>query len=137
MHKGEALKVSHVSFRSGHLYIDLGNVSPHAVTRGIGAFAHESVEMGTVSISIRAGSKGNDLDGADALAAQWLKPFNTADEAASFGNTSSGVFVKQVKAGMSFAEVENALGVPTTKVDLNDKVLYRYKDCLLYTSRCV
>jgi hypothetical protein len=41
------------------------------------------------------------VDKADALAAQWLKPFDTAAETASFGNTSSGVFVKQVKAGIS------------------------------------
>lgn len=31
-------------------------------------------------------------------------------------------------AGMSFAEVESALGVPQTRVDLGDKVLYKYKD---------
>jgi len=128
VHKGEVLRVSHVSFRAGHLVIDLRNVSPHAVTRGIGAFAHESLETGKVSFSTRAGSKGNDFDKADALAAQWLKPFETAVAAASFGNTSSGVFVKQVKAGMSFAEVESVLGVPQTRVDLGEKVLYKYKD---------
>ena len=127
MHKGEVLKVSHVSFQSGYLFIDLRNVSPHAVTRGIGAFAHESMEMGKVAIFVWS-DKGRDLDQAEALAAQWLKPFDTAAEAASFGNTSSGVFVKQVKAGMSFAEVESALGAPQTRVDLGEKVLYKYKD---------
>ena len=29
---------------------------------------------------------------------------------------------------MSFAEVESALGVPQTRVDLGEKVLYKYKD---------
>jgi hypothetical protein len=29
---------------------------------------------------------------------------------------------------MSFAEVEEALGVPQTRVDLGGKVLYKYKD---------
>jgi hypothetical protein len=29
---------------------------------------------------------------------------------------------------MSFAEVETALGVPQTRVDLGEKVLYKYKD---------
>jgi hypothetical protein len=33
-----------------------------------------------------------------------------------------------VKAGISFADVEKALGVPQTRVDLGEKVLYRYKD---------
>jgi hypothetical protein len=46
----------------------------------------------------------------------------------SLGNTSSGVFVKQVKAGMSFAEAEKALGVPLTRVELEEKVLYKYED---------
>jgi hypothetical protein len=38
------------------------------------------------------------------------------------------VEVKQVKLGMSFAEVEQVLGVPATRIDLNTKVLYKYKD---------
>lgn len=38
------------------------------------------------------------------------------------------VQVKQVKLGMSFAEVEEALGLPATRVDLGAKVLYKYKD---------
>jgi hypothetical protein len=29
---------------------------------------------------------------------------------------------------MSFAEVEDALGLPVTRVDLGEKVLYKYKD---------
>ena len=126
IHKGEVLKVSRTSFAGGYLHIEVKTVSPHSATRGIGAFAHQSVEMGIATISI-ASDKG-DVDKADALAAQWLMPFDTTAEAASFGNTSSGVFVKQVKAGMSFAEVESALGVPLTRVDLGEKVLYKYKD---------
>jgi hypothetical protein len=127
MHFGEVLKVSQVSFVKGNLWIRLLNVSPHGVTRGIGAFAHESPEMGSVVMIIWS-DNGKDLDKADALAAQWLKPFDTAADAVTFGNTSSGVFVKQVKAGMSFAEVEKALGVPETRVDLGEKILYKYKD---------
>lgn len=126
MRKGEVLKVAHTSFSGGYFHIEVNTVSPHSATRGIGAFAHESVEMGTAAISI-ASDKG-DVDKADALAAQWFQPFATAGDAASFGNTSSGVFVKQVKAGMSFAEVEAALGLPQTRVDLGEKVLYKYKD---------
>jgi hypothetical protein len=126
IHKGEVLKVSHASFAGGYLHIELKTVSPHSATRGIGAFAHESMEMGIATISIASG-KG-DADMADAQAAQWFTLFNTAADAAKFGNTASGVFVNQVKAGMSFAEVETALGVPQTRVDLDEKVLYKYKD---------
>lgn len=126
IHKGEVLKVSHTSFAGGYLHFELKTVSPHSATRGIGAFAHESIEMGITTISV-ASDKG-DADMADAHAAQWFTPFNTAADAAKFGNTASGVFVNQVKAGMSFAEVETALGVPQTRVDLGEKVLYKYKD---------
>ena len=82
--------------------------------------------MGIAAISI-ASDKG-DVDKADVFAAQWLKPFDTAVDAAKFGNTASGVFVNQVKAGMSFGDVEGALGLPQTRVDLGEKVLYKYKD---------
>ncbi len=128
MHKGEVLKVSHVSLHLGYLFVALKNVSPHSVTRGIGAFAHESIEVGGVTIRIRAGRDGKDLDQAESLASRWLRPFDTAADAARFGNTATGVFVNQVKAGMSFAEVERALGLPQTRVDLGEKVLYKYKD---------
>lgn len=105
-------------------------LSPHAVTRGIGAFAHQSMELGGASIAIYAGPSGVDFAAADALAAQWftlLDGTNSAD-AAQLGNTAAGIFVNQVKLGMSFAEVESALGVPQTRVDLGEKVLYKYKD---------
>ena len=68
------------------------------------------------------------LDAADKLVAYWFKTFDTAADAAKLGNTATGVFVNQVKAGMTFAEVEQALGVPQTRVDLGEKVLYKYKD---------
>jgi len=88
------------------------------------------MELGRAYVAIYAGPSGVDFTAADALFAQWftlLDGTNPAD-AAQLGNTASGVFVNQVKAGMSFAEVESALGVPLTRVDLGEKVLYKYKD---------
>jgi len=35
---------------------------------------------------------------------------------------------KEIKLGMTIAEVENILGPPATKIDLGEKVLYKYKD---------
>lgn len=35
---------------------------------------------------------------------------------------------KEIKLGMTIADVENILGPPVTKVDLGEKVLYKYKD---------
>jgi hypothetical protein len=127
MHHGEVLKVVSVALSSGYFRIVLKGVSPHNVSVGLGAFAHESVESARVGILVWS-EKGRDLDKADALLSQWLKPLDTETDATSLGNTSSGVFVKQVRAGMSFAEVEQALGLPQTRVDLGEKVLYKYRD---------
>ena len=41
---------------------------------------------------------------------------------------NSGVFVKEVKLGMTPAEIVAALGLPETKADLGEKVLYKYKN---------
>ena len=139
--KGEVLKItavrlinvrkaSHGFEKGGYLDLTIENLSPHAVTRGIGAFAHESMELGRAYMAIHAGPSGVDFAAADTLAAQWftlLDGTNPAD-AAQLGNTAAGIFVNQVKSGMSFAEVESALGVPQTRVDLGEKVLYKYKD---------
>jgi hypothetical protein len=127
--KGEVLEVTHVGFGGGgRLVIGVRNVSPHAIDRGIGAFSHQSLERGTAAVEFRAGVGGKDLDAADQLAALWFKPFDTAADAAKLGNTASGVFVNQIKVGMTFAEVEQVLGVPQTRVDLGEKILYKYKE---------
>ena len=139
--KGEVLKITAVRLinvhkasrgyeKGGYLDLTVENISPHAVTRGIGAFAHQSMELGRAYIAIYAGPSGVDLTAADSLAGKWftlLDGSNPAD-AAQLGNTATGVFVNQVKLGMSFADVETALGVPLTRVDLGEKVLYKYKD---------
>lgn len=136
IHKGEVLKVYDVAVHTAgrgtqsapYLYLLVVNVSPHAITRGVGAFEHQSMERGATEMAFRAGS-GMDFN-ADALTEQWFMLFDSegAVQAARIGNTESGVFVNQVKLGMSFAEVEAALGVPQTRVDLGEKVLYKYKD---------
>lgn len=130
IHKGEALKILAVRLtRIGYVF-DVENLSPHSITRGIGAFAHSSMERGKAGIAVRAGRNGKDFDAADALAVQWftLLDGTSPADAAQLGNTAAGIFVNQVKLGMSFAEVESASGVPQTRVDLGEKVLYKYKD---------
>ena len=123
IHKGECLKIR--SVRLGKDYLDLAvqSITPHSITRGIGAFAHPSMEQGRAYIVM-------DFDTSDALVAQRFTLLDGTDsvDGAQLGNTAAGVFVNQVKAGMSFAEVESALGVPQTRIDLGEKVLYKYKD---------
>lgn len=124
-HKGELLKSKYVAVRGKWLFISVESLSAHAVTRGVGAFQHESQEYPAATLMFPV---ENGSDQARRLIDQWLKPFDTQEEAAKFGNTASGVFVKEVKLGMTPAEVEGVLGVPDTKVDLGDKVLYKYKN---------
>jgi hypothetical protein len=126
VHKGEVLTSSkHVGISGSRLEVPVQSLSPHAVTRGVGAFQHESHEYpGATLLFPLEGGYGQ----AEALVERWLKTFATQEEAARFGNTASGAFVKEVKLGMTPAEVEAALGLPEAKVDLGEKVLYKYKN---------
>ena len=72
IHKGEALKILAVMLTKNGYLFNVQNLSPHSITRGIGAFAHPSIERGKAVIAVRAGKSGKDLDAADALAAQWF-----------------------------------------------------------------
>jgi hypothetical protein len=126
VHKGEVLRsVKYVRVHGKWLSIPVLSLSPHAITRGVGAFQHESYEHpgATLLFPLERG-----YDEAAALVDKWLKTFGTQQEAANFGNTASGAFVKEVKLGMTPAEVEAALGLPETKVDLGEKMLYKYKN---------
>jgi hypothetical protein len=126
VHKGEVLASSRYAWVGrGRLEVTVKTLSPHAVTRGIGAFQHESHEYpgATLLFPMEGG-----YDQVAALVDKWLKTFDTQAEAAKVGNTASGAFVKEVKLGMTPAEVEAALGLPETKVDLGEKVLYKYKN---------
>jgi hypothetical protein len=122
LHKGELLTIDKVrTTKRGRTVILSASTIPHSFTRGIGASEHESLETGHITLVFS--SQGNS----DALITSWLRFSDTADRD-KLGNTASMVQVKEVKLGMSFAEVEQALGVPVTRVDLGTKVLYKYKD---------
>ena len=128
--KGEVLIISNVRRRTKvRVFIGRGETR-HSLTRGIGAFEHESIEVGKINLAFASnGFRGRSQGGGDndQLISKWLRLSDTA-ERAKLGNTASMVEVKQVKLGMSFAEVETALGLPVTRVELNTKVLYKYKD---------
>jgi hypothetical protein len=125
LHKGEVLRSIKAAVQGEWLLIWVESLSPHAITRGLGAFEHESHELPKATLMF---PMDGGYEQAKALIDQWLKTFDTQEEAAKFGNTASGAFVKEVKLGMTPAEVEAALGLPETKVDLGEKVLYKYKN---------
>lgn len=127
VHPGEVLKVAKVSVHGEELSLQLETVNAHSVQRGIGAFAHESLENGTATLNFSA-PKSGDLSAIIPTVDAWLKPFDDGQDAAKFGNTASLVFVKEIKLGMTFAEVEQVLGPPQTKIDLGPKVLYKYQN---------
>jgi hypothetical protein len=90
--KGEVLAVRHVAIHSGQLMINVENVSLHAIERGVGAMGHETFERGSAFIKFKLPS-GKNYDAALAVVENWMKPFDSHEEAAQFGNTASGAFV--------------------------------------------
>ena len=130
LRKGEIVFAKFTWFRrlrGGYFTITVQNLAPHQVKGDGNASRHEHLKYGR-AVLIFETSDPKDYDAVASLVERWLKPFDTRAEAAQFGNTASGVYVKEVKLGMSFAEVEAALGLPQTRVELGEKVLYKYKD---------
>jgi hypothetical protein len=58
----------------------------------------------------------------------WIVSKSPRQEAAPFGTKAGGAFVREIRLGMTPGEVESALGLPETKADLGEKVLYKYKN---------
>ena len=128
LHKGEILRVDHTYFRPGGRFtIQVENVSVHEIERGQRVLEHRSFERGRADLIFMADDP-KDYNSTASLVEKWVKVFDSQDEAVKFGNTANGAFVKEVKLGMTAAEVEAALGLPETKVDLGEKVLYKYKN---------
>jgi hypothetical protein len=130
LHKGEIVFARFAWFRrlrGGYFTITVQNLTPHQVKRSESGSRHEHVKYGRANLIFET-SEPKNYAAVASIVEKWLKPFNTRTEAAQFGNTASGVYVKEVKLGMSFAEVEAVLGLPQTRVDLGELVLYKYKD---------
>ena len=134
IHKGFLLGVKKVyvqTHRGDFFWLVVESVPSYSMTQGTGASQHQVLEGGRAYLRFPV-EKG-DCSAVAVSVDHWFRVFDSSDEAAKFsnatmGNTASGVFVKEVKLGMTFAEVEAVLGVPEAKVDLGSKVLYKYKD---------
>jgi hypothetical protein len=130
LHKGEIVFAKYTWFRrfkGGYFTITVETLTPHQVTRSQRASRREGLKFGKADL-IFVTSDAKDYDAVASMVEMWVRPFDTRSEAARSGNTASGVYVKEVKLGMTYAEVEAALGPPQTRADLGDKVLYKYKD---------
>jgi hypothetical protein len=126
IHKGEILHSEKARVHGKWLEIWVAALSYHSITRGVGAFQHESKEIPNAILVF-------PLDQSKVLIDQWFETYGTMEDAnnssnARPSNTASGVSVKEIKLGMTPAEVEAVMGPPVTRVDLGAKVLYKYKD---------
>ncbi len=121
LHKGDIVRITTVRVLGKKTLCFRVETVPHALTRGIGAFQHESIETGQVQL------KGKLDDGVESVLLHWFKVTDTPP-VDKLSNTAGVAIVKEVKQGMSFAEVESVLGLPATRVDLDSKVIYKYKD---------
>jgi hypothetical protein len=129
--KGELLRINRRKVGKDYVQFALETLSPHSVTRGVGAFQHESSE--SLYCVVRFAFSPAVLASADsapirAEIEKWFKSFADYDSAVAFGNTASGQFVPEIRIGMPLEEVEKILGPPLTKFTFPDKVVYRYKD---------
>jgi hypothetical protein len=126
LRRGETVHVTFAAVRRGDYWVGLQS-NPHQMERGIGAFAHQTAEVGRATLRIKAASPEDAEKALDA----WATVFDSQEAAAAaakVGNTASGVAVKQISLGMAVGEVEEVLGPPATRVDLGPKMLYKYKD---------
>jgi hypothetical protein len=124
-----ASTLSSIDKREGRYCLLLQTSWPITVTRGIGAFAHSSEEFGALSIRIHL-SDPTDASLISAALTQWLTLEDSLANAMTLSmklkHTQAEQTVKRIKMGMTFEEVESVMGLPETRVDLGQKVLFKY-----------
>ena len=128
---GTILAIYDLKIKNDRIELFCRTVNPHGIERGVGAFRDTYYE--NVSTKLRFFFNRSVMDSSNLTTVfstidEWVKPFDSYDEAIKVGNTVSGVFVKEIKLGMTFAEVESIFGVPQKKATLGNKVIYKYSD---------
>jgi len=128
---GTILGIYDLKIKDDRIELFCRTVNPHGIERGVGAFKDTYYE--NVSTKLRFFFNRSVMDSSNLTTVfstidEWVKPFDSYDEAIKVGNTVSGAFVKEIKLGMTFAAVESVFGPPETKVSLGEKVIYKYED---------
>jgi len=128
---GTILGIYDLKIKNDRIELFCRTVNPHGIERGVGAFRDTYYE--NVSTKLRFFFNRSVMDSSNLTTVfstidEWVKPFDSYDEAIKVGNTVSGAFVKEIKLGMTFAEVESIFGVPQKKATLGNKVIYKYSD---------
>lgn len=130
--KGEILLVKRVWSHGDHFNIVVVS-QPREVERTAGAayeLKRKRTEVGFADLAFQS-SNLKDADGVIALIDRWVKPFDDVADARIFAKTILEPATKDIKLGMSVADVEKAFGAPVTRVDLGEKLIYRYKDMVV------
>lgn len=99
----------------------------HSITRGQGAFQHQSPENLNLLLAFELGTRAT-FD-CSAVAKAWGNSFEDVPEDSfqkAIAGSPSGVLVDEVAAGMSPAEVEGILGPPDRRATLAGKTVYFY-----------
>lgn len=123
--RGELARVTFVDGTS----VTILAAHPHSLTRGIGAFRHESLEKIGLLISVHKELRKIPCGQFLNIWSRYFKEVvDLEDWERTRANTASGVMVDEIKEGMSPAEVESVLGVPERKASMAEKMIYFYPD---------
>ena len=122
----DLLTVGEAGFMDKRFYLQVNQVKAVQFTCGIGNDSHEAFVRGQATFLFNV-SNPKDVDAFDRLVQDWLQPA-TEDELAKAGQSQKLSSTHRIALGMTMSQVEEALGPPNTRVDLSDKVLYKYKD---------
>jgi hypothetical protein len=127
--KGEMLLIQRIWFHDG-IHMEILS-QPREVERTMGAafeLKRRRTELGLADLHFK-GVNEKDASSVISEIGAWIRAFDSKADAAAFAaSLLAPPPPKEIKIGMTQAEVESAMGPPQTKVDLGDKILYRYKD---------
>lgn len=122
----DLLTVWKAGFIDKRFYLDVNLVKPVQFTCGVGNDSHEAFVRGRAIYLFKVPNP-KDVDAVDRLVQDWLGPA-TEEEVAKAAQPQKLTPTRHIALGMTMAEVEEALGPPGTRIDLSEKVLYKYKD---------
>lgn len=72
--------------------------------------------------------KSGDIETIFAAIDQWVKPFSSLEKAEQFAENLVNPAAQEIRLGMTMEEIQAVLGEPDTKIDLGDRVVYKYPD---------
>jgi hypothetical protein len=122
---GEIVRASLIGSGFGPARAMFTSIIKHSITRGSGAFRHQTGELLRATLTIAEGMTCDQFSKALSSKLEEVSEDQARAWALSF---PSGVMVDEVRQGMTFAEVEAMLGPPSRKAVLENRVVYFYPE---------